>query len=178
MLMNKINIDGVLIVEGKDDVSYLSNFLNALFFTTQGYDLNEEKVSFLKEVAKHNKLIIYTDPDEAGETIRNKLKSLINPVFEAKSEKITRKNKKKFGVAELEKSEVLRALKPFTTNEAFVKYEYGLSTIVSLSKEPNKTKQLIINKYRLMEGNNKSLENQLNILRIKPDEIKELVNGN
>ena len=86
--MNKINIDGVLIVEGKDDVSYLSSFVNALFFTTNGYDLCEEKIAFLLEASKRNKLIIYTDPDEAGEMIRNRLKSLINPVFEAKSLKI------------------------------------------------------------------------------------------
>ena len=90
--MNKIKIDGVLIVEGKADVSYLSNFVDALFFTTDGYDLNEEKINFLKRAAKINKLIIYTDPDEAGETIRNRLKNQINPVFEAKSEKIIRKS--------------------------------------------------------------------------------------
>ena len=90
--MNKINIDGVLVVEGKDDVSYLSSFINALFFTTNGYDLNEEKIDFLSRAAKVNKVIIYTDPDEAGETIRNRLKNQINPVFEAKSEKIIRKS--------------------------------------------------------------------------------------
>ena len=54
MSMNKININAVLIVEGKEDVSYLSSFINALFFTTNGYDLNEEKISFLKEAAKRN----------------------------------------------------------------------------------------------------------------------------
>ena len=67
MSMNKINIDGVLIVEGKDDVSYLSSFINALFFTTNGYDINTKKIAFLKEAAKVNKLIVFTDPDEAGE---------------------------------------------------------------------------------------------------------------
>ena len=97
--MNKINIDGVLIVEGKDDVSYLSSFVNALFFTTQGYDLNEEKVRFLSKAAQVNKLIIFTDPDKAGERIRNALKTKIKPVFEAKCEKIVRKDKKKSGIA-------------------------------------------------------------------------------
>ena len=176
--MNKINIDGVLIVEGKDDVSYLSSFVNALFFTTNGYDLCEEKIAFLLEASKRNKLIIYTDPDEAGEMIRNRLKSLINPVFEAKSLKITRKFKKKSGIAELEKEEVIRALAPFTTQEEIKRHNYHLSTIISLSGDPTKIKETIVNNYRLIDGNNKFIENQLNILRVTPEELKELISGN
>ena len=103
MLMNKINIDGVLIVEGKADVSYLSSFVNTLFFTTNGYDLDDEKIRFLKEASKVNKLIIYTDPDEAGEMIRERIKNQISNVFEAKSEKIVRKKMKKFGLQNLKK---------------------------------------------------------------------------
>ena len=176
--MNKIKIDGVLIVEGKDDVSYLSSFVDALFFTTNGYDLSSKKVEFLLEASKVNKLIIYTDPDEAGETIRKMIKSQISNVFEAKSEKIVRKCYKKCGVAELEKEEVIRSLKQFESTAPITRYNYDLSTLVSLSDNPSRTKQKIISKYRLIDGNNKYIESELNILKIKPEEIKELVNGN
>ena len=176
--MNKINIDGVLIVEGKDDVSYLSSFVNALFFTTQGYDLNQEKIKFLNKAAAVNKLIIFTDPDEAGEKIRNALKTNIKPVFEAKCEKIVRKDKKKCGIAEMEKSAIETALKDFIIDAPFVRYNYHLSSLISLSANPSETKQRIINKYGLIYGNNNSLENQLNILKILPQELEEFVNGN
>ena len=175
--MNKINIDGVLVVEGKDDVSYLSSFINALFFTTNGYDLSEEKIDFLSRAAKVNKVIIYTDPDDSGEVIRNKLKSRISPVFEAKSDKITRKNKKKSGVAELEKEEVIRSLKEFESSEIKIN-NYQLVKFISLSDNPKENKQKLIKKYRLIDGNIKYLENELNILRIKPSEIEELFSGN
>ena len=178
MSMNKINIDGVLIVEGKDDVSYLSSFVNSLFFTTNGYDLSKEKIEFLKEAARRNKLVIYTDPDEAGETIRNRIKSQINPVFEAKSEKIIRKNKKKSGVAELEKEEVIRSLKEFVTDREIKVINYGLLSLISLSDKPSEARSKIIKKYRLIKGNNKSLENQLNILKISKQEVEELISGN
>lgn len=176
--MNKINIDGVLIVEGKDDVSYLSSFINALFFTTQGYDLSEEKIKFLAKASKVNKLIIFTDPDEAGDKIRNTLKTNINGLFEAKCQKIARKGKKKSGVAEMDRSAVVDALKDLTTITATPRYNYGLSSLVSLSEDPSKISEMIINKYGLIHGNNKSLENQLNILKIKPQELMEFVNGN
>ncbi len=176
--MNKINIDGVLIVEGKEDVSYLSSFLNALFFTTNGYDLNNKKIEFLKSASNVNKLIIFTDSDEAGETIRNKLKSEINGVFEAKCPQIYRKNCKKKGIAESTKEAVLDALKEFVVDRPIETYDYDLSTYVSLSKDANKSRQIIIDRYRLIEGNLNSIQNQLNILRIKPQEIRELLNGN
>ena len=178
MSMNKINIDGVLIVEGKDDVSYLSSFINALFFTTNGYDINTKKIAFLKEAAKVNKLIVFTDPDEAGEKIRKVIKDNITGVFEAKCQKIIRKNKKKSGVAEIEKEEVLNALNGFVTSEARPLINYNLSTLISLSKDPSNAREMIVNKYRLINGNNKFLENQLNILKIGKAEIEELLNGN
>ena len=134
--MNKINIDGVLIVEGKDDVSYLSSFVNSLFFTTNGYDVNEVKITFLKEAAKVNKLIIFTDPDEAGERIRNALKTKIKPVFEAKCEKIVRKDKKKSGIAEMERDAVIAALKDFITTTEIKRYNYHLSNLISLGNNP------------------------------------------
>ena len=176
--MNKIKIDGVLIVEGKDDVSYLSSFIDALFFTTQGYDLNKEKISFLSRASSKNKLIIFTDPDEAGERIRNKIKTSIKPIFEAKCEKITRKNKKKSGIAEMEKTAVVEALKDFTTTREISRYNYRLSSLISLSDNPGVTRQKIIDKYGLIYGNNSSVENQLNILKVTPQELEEFINGN
>lgn len=177
-LMNKINIDGVLIVEGKDDVSYLSSFVNALYFITNGYDLSEDKIEFLRNASKVNKLIVYTDPDDAGEKIRNSLKNNINGLFEAKSSKIYRKNTKKFGVAELEKNEVIKSLDSFICDKPIDKYSYGLNTLISLANNPGEKRKILIKKYRLIEGNNKSLENQLNILKINPKEVEELLSGN
>ncbi len=176
--MNKINIDGVLIVEGKDDVSYLSSIVNSLFFTTNGYDLSKEKIDFLKRASLRNKLIIYTDPDEAGELIRNRLKSQINGCFEAKSHKIIRKNYKKTGVAELDKNEVYESLKDFVAASPITPIKYDLAALVSLSDNPEESRSILIEKYRLMPGNNKSLENQLNILKISKEEVEEILSGN
>ena len=67
--MNKMNIDGIIVVEGKEDVSYLSSFIKALFFTTNGLDISEEKIEFLKRVSEKQKIIILTDSDKAGEII-------------------------------------------------------------------------------------------------------------
>ena len=171
----KTNIDGVLLVEGKEDVAFLSSFINTLFFTTNGYDINEEKIAFLLEASKVNKLIIFTDPDEAGEKIKNTLKNKISGLFEAEIEKNKRKNYKKNGVAESSKEAVIKALKPFITNEEIKLENYDLVTLVSLGKNPQEIKDKIIQKYHLVKGNNKSIENQLRILKISKEELWKLI---
>lgn len=174
----KTNIDGVLIVEGNNDVSYLSSFLNCQFFVTNGYDLCNKKIEFLKEAAKRNKLIILTDPDEAGENIRNSLKSQIDGIFEAKSRKITRNNTKKSGIAELTKDAVLEALSDFITDVEYMPIKYNLSSLISFSESPLDLRLRLCEKYRLILGGNKSVENQLNILKISLKEIEDFVRGN
>ena len=80
----KNNIDGVLVVEGASDVAYLSGYINTIFFTTGGYDINDKKIEFLNRVSRVNKIIVMTDPDDAGNTIENRIKNKINCVFVAK----------------------------------------------------------------------------------------------
>ena len=173
--MNKYYIDAVIVVEGKSDVSYLSSFIDSNFFITNGYDLNSKKLDFLKRVSEVNKVIVFTDNDKAGETIENKLKSNIKGVFVVKSEKITRKSYKKSGVAETDKQEIIRVLKPFITSgeQKGQKRTYNLASIISLSNKPKETRKLILKDYRLIDGNNKYLEQQLNMLKVDIQEFKQ-----
>lgn len=169
--MKKINIDGVIVVEGKEDVSYLSSFLNALFFITNGLDINKEKIDFLKRASEKNKIIVMTDNDPAGETIKKKIKQEINAIFELKISGKARNNYKKHGVAESEKEEILKELKPFIIDKAINQIDYDLISLISLSDNPSDKREQIIAKYRLIHGNNKSLENQLNILGISKEKL-------
>lgn len=173
--MNKAYIEGVIVVEGKSDVSYLSSFIESNFFITNGYDLNEEKMNFLKRASAQNRIIILTDNDDAGRQIENKLKSKISGSFALKSEKITKKNSKKSGVAETDKEEILKVLSPFITlkNNDFEKPSYNLASIISLADNPAEIRKQIINYYRLIDGNNNFLEQQLRILKIDELEFKQ-----
>ena len=173
--MNKYYIDAVIVVEGKSDVSYLSSFIDSLFFITNGYDINEEKLNFLSRVSEVNKLIVFTDNDEAGEQIKNKISTKINGVFVVKSEKIKRNCYKKSGVAETTKEEILRVLDPFVdkTGKSLKIRKYDLTKIISLVDNPEEIRNKIIKDFRLIEGNNKYLENQLNMLKVDEVEFKK-----
>ena len=172
--MNKYYLDGVLVVEGKSDVSYLSSFISALYFTTNGYDISEEKLDFLARVATINRVVVLTDNDNAGEDIENRIKSKINGIFVRKSRKITRNFSKKCGVAESTKEVIVEALSDLLCedNGQLKKLNYRLNEIISLSADPSFIKEKIINDYRLIDGNIKFLQNQLQMLGIKPEEIE------
>ena len=174
--MNKYYLDGVLVVEGKSDVSYLSSFIKTHYFITNGYDMSEDKLEFLSRVSEKRKVIIMTDNDKAGEKIAEKIKSKISKVFVVKSAKITRKSYKKCGVAETDYNAIIDALKEHLSEykkELDVKPDYGLAYIIALSDNPEIAKNRIINDYRLIYGTTKFLENQLQMLGIKPNEIIE-----
>jgi len=171
----KTKIDGVLIVEGSSDVSYLSSFLETTYFITNGLDISKDKIAFLKEASKVNKLIVFTDPDEAGETIKNKLINEIQGICVAFLKGNSRKSYKKHGVAEAKKEDILEALKDHITDKEIFREKYNLVSLISLSENPQKVKDIIIQKYHLISGNNKSLENQLNILKITKEEVWKLI---
>ena len=167
----KKHIEHLIVVEGKSDVSYLSTYIDGYFITTNGLDVNEEKVNFLKEVIKVRPIIILSDDDEPGERIRNLIKTKINGVIDVKIAKNHRKNYKKQGIAESGISEVYEGLSKYFVDHEIVRNNYDLLTSISLSENPEVAKQKLIEKYRLIKGNIKSLENQLNILRVKPEEL-------
>ena len=64
----KLFFDGVIVVEGTSDSSYLSSFIDALFIETNGYDIKQGDLEFLTHFNK--RIIILTDSDEAGNKIR------------------------------------------------------------------------------------------------------------
>lgn len=167
----KNNINGVLVVEGSSDASFLSSIINAYIFVTNGIDLSKDKMEFLKEVSKVNQIIVLSDMDNAGEQIRTKIKNEIKNALSVTIKSNSRKHYKKNGVAELETKDVLEALKPYFTNEELFAQDYDLVSLISLCDNPSEKKEEIIKKYKLVKGNNKYLELQLKMLKITKEEL-------
>ena len=71
--MDKINIEQAIIVEGRDDVTAVSEAVNALIIPTHGFGITAETWGVIAKAYEEKGLIILTDPDHAGEEIRRKL---------------------------------------------------------------------------------------------------------
>jgi len=65
-----------IVVEGRDDETNVRNYVNANIICTHGFGIREETIEIIKKAYETTGIIIFTDPDHAGETIRERLSKL------------------------------------------------------------------------------------------------------
>ena len=78
-----VKIKEAIVVEGRYDKNTLSQIVDATIFQTDGFSvMNDEKtLHLLRQVAKTQGLIVFTDSDGAGFVIRNYLKGAIDSQY-------------------------------------------------------------------------------------------------
>jgi ribonuclease M5 len=76
-----IKTDRVVVVEGRYDKIKLQSVLDAVIIETDGFGIfnNAEKQRLLRRLAEKRGLLVLTDSDSAGFTIRNFLKGIVPP---------------------------------------------------------------------------------------------------
>lgn len=76
-----LKIKEAIVVEGRYDKNTLSQIVDTLILTTEGFQVfkRRDKAELLRRVAKERGLIVLTDSDGAGFVIRNHLKSILPP---------------------------------------------------------------------------------------------------
>ena len=63
----------VIVVEGRDDTAAINRAVRAVTIETHGFGISEETWERLESAYRTHGLIIFTDPDHAGEKIRRRL---------------------------------------------------------------------------------------------------------
>jgi ribonuclease M5 len=63
-------IKEVIVVEGKDDISAVKRAVDADLIATSGFGITPATLQRIKNAAEKRGVIIFTDPDHAGERIR------------------------------------------------------------------------------------------------------------
>ena len=165
-------LDGVLVVEGKEDASYLSNYISSEIVVVNGYELDEATINYLKG----KKVIALLDPDEAGKTIRNKLNSLIRDVINVEID-INKCNRgRKNGVAECEIGEIMGKLQTFSVKTPENAPNITISDLYNLGiTENNELRQYVTDKLNLGKCNNKQLLKRMNLNQVQLDLLKKIV---
>ena len=180
--MKKI-IDGIIVVEGINDVSYLSSLIDATFVSLNGLEINN--LEFLKKAAQNKHIYLLTDSDKEGERIRSKVKEAIPSVIDVIVDPKKCNRKGKHGVFECETAEIYRVFsKDFTdftkTNntEEYLK----ISQKIGLTAQSKQLRKYICSRVGIEECNNKTFIKRIALLNIKVEEIEEMIkefeNGN
>ena len=171
----KYLIDKIIIVEGKEDASYLSSFIEAEYIFTNGYDIPNEEIEYVNEASKHKEILVLVDPDKAGREIENRLKEkLINATYI--NVDISRCIRgKKDGVAECEQEEIIKVLKPHFSSKHTQKVRKNPINFSKLDLTDKELRDYLSKKYHLGNCNLKKLIRRIETLEISSSEIEESI---
>ena len=174
LINNMKYIDGVIVVEGTGDASYLSSFICSEYVVLNGYDMSEDVIDYLKNI-KNRKIIVLTDPDTAGLEIEKKLKEK-GLEYEYRKVDIKKCDKNgKHGVAECEKEEILRVLGDLIQDSNPFRKSISESEFNAFGFMNSKEKrEEISEKLHLGVCNSKTLFKRMNYNGITAEKIKEL----
>jgi ribonuclease M5 len=69
-------IKEIIVVEGRDDISAVKKAVDAEVIATSGYHISKSTIERIKKASETRGIIIFTDPDRAGDMIRDRLTKL------------------------------------------------------------------------------------------------------
>ena len=169
----KIYLDGILVVEGKEDASYLSNYIASEIVVVNGFELSKTTINYLKD----KKVLLLLDPDESGLRIREKLnKELPNSInVEIDISKCNRGIKK--GVAECQIDEVLAKLSQYVIEKQVENAcDIKVSDLYNLGLINNKDlRDEVCEKLNLGKCNGKQLYRRLVLNNISLAKLCEII---
>ena len=173
--MKKI-INGIVVVEGKSDAAFLSTFLDAEYVITNGSEIPQKTIEYLKNSAEKRDIFVLTDPDYPGKRIRDVLDQNVPNLkhcFVSKEKSI--KNGK-VGVAESTKDEILLALENIIETRCNKIRNVASSDLVYLGllgdENSADKRKVVADKYHLGFCNAKTFLKRVNYSNLTVEDLK------
>lgn len=166
-------LDGIIVVEGHADVAFLSSFIKSLYVTTNGYELPKEEIDFLKHYCDEKKIIVLTDPDDAGKNIREKIKVYNFKHIDVEVNIDSCNKNGKHGIAECDKNTIINVLKEHLTREKPMRGNITTGQLMDLGIISQYDRDQLCKKLHLGICNGKQLVNRINTLNIDKKKIVE-----
>ena len=170
----KLELNGILVVEGKEDASYLSNYISSEIVIVNGFEISKATISYLK----NKRVILLLDPDEAGLKIREKLNKELPDSINVEIDISKCDRGIKNGVAECQINEVLGKLKPYVVEKSAENAsDIKMSDLYELGLINNKDlRRTVCEKLNLGNCNGKQLCKRLKINNISLSKLCEIMN--
>ena len=166
-------INKIIVVEGKEDASYLSSFVKAEYVLTNGYDIPKEELDYLNEASKHKDILVLVDPDEAGRNIENRLKEKLNNATYLNINIKECNRGKKNGIAECSKEEIINVLQPHFSEELLEKSDDLMANLSKIDFADKNLREYLSKKFHLGKCTYKKLFIRLQTLEISPNILIE-----
>ncbi len=172
----------VIVVEGKNDAFKISSiFPEIKVVTTNGSAIDRDAVDLLKKLDATHDIILFTDPDHAGERIRRLLsKSLIHVhhVFLNRDLAVST-NGKKVGIEHATEEDIRRSLSNIKmvskTSESDVTHAFLHDVGLTGAPHSQALRDILSQALKIGRTNGKSLYQRLHMFDIKQETIIEVL---
>src|SRR5699024_470212 len=108
-----MKITEIIVVEGKNDTHKIKQAVEADTIETNGAGMTKETISLIKHAQKKRGVIIFTDPDFAGNHIRKRISNIVprcKHAYLPKSEAIPNKERASVGIEHASLEAIQKAL--------------------------------------------------------------------
>lgn len=173
-----MKIKELIVVEGKNDINKLSNIVDAEIIKTNGTHLSKEILEYIKVCSNTKGVIIFTDPDAPGESIRNKINENIKGCKNAFLPQKKAVGKRKVGIEHANEKDIIEALDNLVTYVNEVETisirefnELGLNGL----NNSKALRDIVSTYFKLGDCNAKQLYKRLNYCKISKNDIEEIL---
>lgn len=172
----------VFVVEGRNDASRLKQIYPELtIITTNGSAINPDSVEVLKELDQSHDIVLFLDPDHAGERIRRLLGKTLTHVYHAflDQENAHSKNGKKIGVEHASSEDIMLALKDMQNvrydSTSDVTHSFLHDMMLTGNLDSKKLRAKLSSILKIGHVNGKTLYQRLKLFNISKERIIEVL---
>lgn len=168
-------IKEIIVVEGKDDISAIKKAVDAELIATSGYHISKEVLNRIELASKTRGIIIFTDPDYAGERIRERLSKIFKNSKHAFLPQEQAKKKDDIGIENAKPEDILSALEKARVEKIPDREEFNIKDLIDYGlvyKPDSSIKRKKIGKYLgIGYCNSKQFLRRLNNYGVSRDEF-------
>ena len=171
-------ITEIIVVEGKNDTANLKRYFECDTIETHGTCLSEFTLNLIRSAKKKRGVIILTDPDSAGNRIRNEINRKVPGCLNAFVDRDRAKTEHKVGVEHADGETLEEALSNLITLQdrqeritAQDLYDLGLLGCDDSAQKREKAGRAL----HIGSGNARTVRNRLNSLQITKEELWEII---
>ena len=163
---DKMKIQEVIVVEGKDDTKRIKMAVNADTIETRGSAISDETLDQIAELQEKRGVIVFTDPDYSGEKIRKTIREAVPGVKHAFL-------KRKDAVPDHQGSLGVEHASPEVIREALISREMLAAKGLINGPAAKKRRELLGEILNIGYTNGKQLYKQLRLFEITPGDFED-----
>lgn len=167
----------VIVVEGRDDAVAVQRAVDAEVIITHGFGINEDTINRIKFAHQRKGIIIFTDPDYAGEKIRQIISKKIKGCKHAFLPRQQATKNGDIGIENASPENIRIALEKVRTESPFYRKEFKQEDLIKNdllgSKRSSERRDALGKHLGIGYANAKQFLNRLNYYSITREEFEE-----